>query len=252
MLLENKVALITGAAAGIGRASALRLAGEGAKVALSDVNLEGVEETAHMVKTQTGSEAIAVKCDVSNTEQVENFVNETIKAFGALHIGLNNAGVGGMMLNVDKVEEDTYNLVMDVNVKGVWLCMKYEIPHIIQAGGGAIVNIASIAGLLGFRGNAIYSASKHAVVGMTKSVALEYARLGMRVNAVCPGFTETAMVTDMVTEVPRMEQAVNNASPMRRLGHVDEIADAVLYLASDMSSFVNGQALAIDGGTSSM
>lgn len=251
MLLENKVALITGAGSGIGRASALLLAKEGAKVALSDVNLEGCEETAQMV-SNSGGQAIAVKCDVRFAGEVENFVNATIKAFGGLDVALNNAGVGGAMMNADKLDEDTWDFVHDVNVKGVWLCTKYELPEMLKRGGGSIINVASVAGLIGFRGNAVYSASKHAVIGFTKSVALEYARLGIRVNALCPGFTETPMVMNMIEEVPRMKEGTERSSPMRRLGRVEEIADGVLYLASDMSSFMNGHALTIDGGTVAM
>ncbi|MEQ8675813.1 MAG: SDR family oxidoreductase [Aggregatilineales bacterium] len=252
MLLENKVALITGAGSGIGRASALLLAKEGAKVALSDVNLEGCEETAQMVADSVGGQAIAVKCDVRFAGEVENFVAEAVKAFGGLDVALNNAGVGGAMMNTDKLDEDTWDFVHDVNVKGVWLCTKYELPEMLKRGGGSIINVASVAGLIGFRGNAVYSASKHAVIGFTKSVALEYARLGIRVNALCPGFTETPMVTNMIDEVPRMKEGTERASPMRRLGRVEEIADGVLYLASNMSSFMNGHALTIDGGTVAM
>ena len=252
MLLENKVALITGAGSGIGRASALLLAKEGAKVALSDVNLEGCEETAQMVADSVGGQAIAVKCDVRFAGEVENFVAEAVKAFGGLDVALNNAGVGGAMMNTDKLDEDTWDFVHDVNVKGVWLCTKYELPEMLKRGGGSIINVASVAGLIGFRGNAVYSASKHAVIGSTKSVALEYARLGIRVNALCPGFTETPMVTNMIDEVPRMKEGTERASPMRRLGRVEEIADGVLYLASNMSSFMNGHALTIDGGTVAM
>lgn len=251
MLLEDKVALITGAASGIGRASAVRLAKEGAKLALSDVNLTGCEETAQII-TEAGGKAMAMICDVSQAAQVEAFVSAAVESYGGLDIALNNAGVGGMMLNTDKLDEDVWDFVMNVNLKGVWLCTKYELPHMLSRGGGSIINVASVAGLIGFRGNAVYAASKHGVIGFTKSVALEYARLGIRVNALCPGFTETPMVTTMIDEVPRMAEATERSSPMRRLGRVEEIADTVLYLASDMSSFVNGHALAIDGGTVAM
>lgn len=249
MILQNKVALITGGGSGIGRASALRLAGEGARVMISDVNEAGGEETVHLVEAQ-GGEAAFVRCDVSKASEVEALVKATVQRFGGLDIALNNAGVGGAMLNADKLEEDVWDFVMNVNLKGVWLCTKYELPEMLRRGGGSIINVASLAGLLGFRGNAVYAASKHGVIGFTKSVALEYARLGVRVNAICPGFTETPMVTTMIAEVPRMEEMTRNSSPMRRLGRVEEIADAVLYLASDMSSFVNGHSLTLDGGAS--
>lgn len=249
MLLQNKVALITGGGSGIGRASALRLAGEGARVMVSDVNEAGGEETVRLVKSE-GGEAAFVRCDVSKASEVEAMVKATVQRFGGLDIALNNAGVGGAMLNADKLEEAVWDFVMNINLKGVWLCTKYELPEMLKRGGGSIINVASLAGLLGFRGNAVYAASKHGVIGFTKSVALEYARLGVRVNAICPGFTETPMVTNMITEVPRMEEMTRNSSPMRRLGRVEEIADAVLYLASDMSSFVNGHSLTLDGGAS--
>lgn len=249
MLLQNKVALITGGGSGIGRASALRLAGEGARVMVSDVNEAGGEETVRLVKSE-GGEAAFVRCDVSKASEVEAMVKATVQRFGGLDIALNNAGVGGAMLNADKLEEAVWDFVMNINLKGVWLCTKYELPEMLKRGGGSIINVASLAGLLGFRGNAVYAASKHGVIGFTKSVALEYARLGVRVNAICPGFTETPMVTNMIAEVPRMEEMTRNSSPMRRLGRVEEIADAVLYLASDMSSFVNGHSLTLDGGAS--
>ncbi|MBC7871542.1 MAG: glucose 1-dehydrogenase [Chitinophagaceae bacterium] len=251
MLLENKIALVTGAGSGIGRASTLRLAREGAMIAVSDVNVPNGEETVQQIKAM-GGEAFFMKCDVARPEEVEAFVEATVQRFGGLDVAVNNAGVGGTLMNADALDEATWDFVMNVNLKGVWLCMKYEIPQMVKRGGGAIVNIASIAGLLGFRGNAAYSASKHGVIGLTKSTALEVARQGIRVNAICPGFTETSMVTTMIDEVPRMKEGVMNSSPMRRLGRVEEIADAVLYMASDMSSFVNGHALAIDGGTVAM
>jgi len=251
MLLENKIALVTGAGSGIGRASTLRLAAEGAMIAVSDVNVPHGEETARQIQAM-GGQAFFMKCDVARPNEVEAFVEATVQRFGGLDVAVNNAGVGGALMNTETLDEATWDFVMNVNLKGVWLCMKYEIPQMVKRGGGAIVNIASIAGLLGFRGNAVYSASKHGVIGLTKSTALEVARQGIRVNAICPGFTETAMVTTMIDEVPRMKDGVMNSSPMRRLGRVEEIADAVLYMASDMSSFVNGHALAIDGGTVAM
>lgn len=248
MSLDGKVAVITGGGSGIGRASALKLAAYGAAIGVSDINGEAAEETAAMI-VEAGGKAIAMVCDVSKADQVEAMVEQTVAAFGGLDVALNNAGVGGAMIPVDALDEGTWDTVINVNLKGVWLCMKYEIPHMLKGGGGSIINVASLAGLVGFRSNAVYSASKHGVIGLTKSVALERARLGLRVNAICPGFTETAMVSQMVAEVPSMEQAVQKMSPMRRLGTVDEIADAVLYLADDTSSFVNGVALPLDGGS---
>ncbi|MBZ0284791.1 MAG: glucose 1-dehydrogenase [Anaerolineae bacterium] len=245
MILANRVALVTGGASGIGRAAALALAGAGARVVVSDVNVVGGEETAQMI----GDTARFVRADVSKAAEVETLIRETIAAFGRLDCAVNNAGVGGDMLPTDRREESMWDLVMNVNLKGVWLCMKYELPIMQEQKSGSIVNIASAAGLIGFRYASAYAASKHGVVGLTRSAALEYARQGIRVNAVCPGFTETPMVTDMNEVNPQMVEATVKAIPMRRLGTPEEIAQAVLWLCSDASSFVNGHALAVDGGT---
>ncbi len=245
MILANRVALVTGGASGIGRAAALALAGAGARVMVSDVNVTGGEETAQMI----GDAARFVRADVSKAAEVETLIRETIAAFGRLDCAVNNAGVGGDMLPTDRREESMWDLVMNVNLKGVWLCMKYELPVMQEQKSGSIVNIASAAGLIGFRYASAYAASKHGVVGLTRSAALEYARQGIRVNAVCPGFTETPMVTDMNEVNPQMVEATVKAIPMRRLGTPEEIAQAVLWLCSDASSFVNGHALAVDGGT---
>lgn len=249
MALINKVAIITGAASGIGRATALRMASLGAKIVATDVNMAGVEETISLIQTK-GGEGVFAHCDVSKADDVQAMVNLALSAYGRLDIAVNNAGVGGAMQNAIDVDEATWDLVMNVNLKGVWLCMKYEIPAMLQGVGGAIVNVASLAGILGFRMNAPYATSKHGVIGLTKSVALEHARHNIRVNAVCPGFTETAMVATLVEETPAMEKFVMTSSPMRRLGSVEEIADAIIYLADDSASFVNGHALVLDGGAS--
>lgn len=248
MLLENKTALITGGGSGIGRASAIRLAKEGANIVVADVNITGGEETAALV-ADGGRSAIFVSCDVSKAGEVEAMVSAAVKAFGGFDIALNNAGVGGSLVNLHDLDEATWDRVININLKGVWLCMKYEIPAMLARGGGSIINVSSVAGLVGFRSNAVYAASKHGVIGLTKSAALEYARQGIRVNAICPGYTETPMVTHLIEEVPFMAEGTRKSSPMRRLGRVEEIADAVLYLASGLSSFVNGVALPLDGGT---
>ncbi|MFN8375693.1 MAG: SDR family oxidoreductase [Anaerolineae bacterium] len=247
MKLENKVVLITGAASGIGRAAALMMAAEGARIMVSDVNSAGGEETVQLVQAQ-GGEAHFCRADVSQAAEVEALLQATLSACGKLDCAVNNAGVGGTLARTHDQTEEVWDLVMNVNLKGVWLSMKYELPHIVEGGGGSIVNIASLAGLIGFPYGQIYSASKHGVLGLTKSAALEYARRGVRVNAVCPGFTDTAMVDKMEGAAARSLQANLAVHPMKRLGTPDEIAAAILWLCSDDSSFVNGHALAVDGG----
>jgi NAD(P)-dependent dehydrogenase (short-subunit alcohol dehydrogenase family) len=245
--LENKVALITGAGSGIGRSTALMMAAEGARIMVSDVNVAGGEETVRLLE-ERGCEARFFRADVSNASDVEALLDETIKAFGKLDCAVNNAGVGGTLARTHEQSEEAWDLVMNVNLKGVWLCMKYELPHMVEQGSGTIVNVASLAGLIGFPYGQIYSASKHGVLGLTKGAALEYARRGIRVNAVCPGFTDTAMVEKMEAADSRSLQASIAIHPMRRLGTPDEIASAILWLCSDDSSFVNGHALSVDGG----
>ena len=248
MKFENRVALVTGAASGIGRATAILLAAEGAKVVVSDIDVTGGEETAHLL-TEAGHEAIFVPCDVTRSIQVESMVRRTISTFGRLDYGVNNAGVGGDMTPTDLREEATWDMVVGINLKGVWLSMKYELAPMLDQSYGSIVNVASAAGLVGFRYGSAYSASKHGVVGLTRSAALEYARKNIRVNAVCPGFTGTPMVSEMTTTNPKMVEATINAIPMRRLGTPEEIAQAIVWLCSDDSSFVTGHAMAVDGGT---
>lgn len=247
MNLDDKVALVTGAGSGIGRASAQKLAAAGAAVVVADVNVDGGEETVSLVN-QAGGEASFVRCDVTQAGEVEAMVEAAVGIFGGLDVAVNNAGVGGPLLTLDALDEATWDAVINVNLKGVWLCMKYEIPRLLERGGGSVVNVASLAGVVGFRNNAVYAASKHGVIGLTKSAALEYARRNIRVNAVCPGFTETPMVAQMVELVPGTKERLVRWSPMRRIGMPDEVADAVLYLAGESSGFVNGHALLIDGG----
>ncbi|PJF22220.1 MAG: short chain dehydrogenase [Phototrophicales bacterium] len=249
MTLQGKVAIVTGGASGIGRASAIKLAAAGAQVIVSDLNQQGGQETIAMIH-DAGGEAIFTRCDVTKAHDVQAMVDLAVQTYGRLDIALNNAGVGGMMQAVHEVDESTWDFVMNVNLKGVWLCMKYQIPQMLASEGGSIINVASLAGLVGFRGNAPYSASKFAVIGLTKSAALEYATKGIRVNAICPGFVETPMVTTMVEEVPQMQSTVQRSAPMRRLGRPEEIADMVVFLADDTASFITGQAIALDGGAS--
>jgi NAD(P)-dependent dehydrogenase (short-subunit alcohol dehydrogenase family) len=246
-LLHDKVALVTGAASGIGRAAALAFAREGAKVVVADLNPSGGEETVQLI-AQAGGQACFVKTNVAQSGEVEALVAAAVRTYGRLDCAFNNAGTGRPPAPLHEKPEDFWDAVIAVNLKGVWLCLKYEIPALLAAGGGAIVNMASVAGLVGFPGGAEYAASKHGVVGLTQTAALELAQRNIRVNAVCPGFTDTPMVASMLQSAPQMTQQVNRASPMHRMGKPEEIAEAVVWLCSDKASFINGQALALDGG----
>ena len=246
--LENKVALVTGAASGIGRESALALAREGAAVCASDIDVAGAEATAQSI-IDGGGRAIFLPCDVTQRDDVRAMVAATIAEFGGLDAAVNNAGIAGSFdRRLHEIDDDVFERVIAVNLRGVWLCMKAELEQMLSRGGGAIVNVASVAGLIGAPKAAAYTASKHAVVGITKAAAVEYAKRGIRINAICPAYTDTAMVQDAVTANPIMGQIMERAIPMGRLGQPGEIADAVVWLCSDASSFVTGHALVLDGG----
>jgi NAD(P)-dependent dehydrogenase (short-subunit alcohol dehydrogenase family) len=239
-LLDGKVALVTGAGSGIGRATALTFAREGAKVVVADIIAEGGEETVRMVKA-AGGEALFVKTDVSKAAEVEALITKVVQTYGRLDCAFNNAGIEGVFVSTAECSEENWDRTLAINLKGVWLCMKYEIPQMLKQGGGAIVNTASVAGLVGFAGLPAYVASKHGVAGLTKTAALEYAKAGIRVNAVCPGGISTPM-----TE--RLFKAVAALEPVGRMGKPEEIAEAVVWLCSDAASFVTGHAMAVDGG----
>ena len=245
--LDGKVALITGAGSGIGRASALAFAREGAKVAAADIVVEGGEETVRMVK-EAGGEAFFIKVDVSNAADVEAMVNAVVDTYGRIDCAYNNAGIEGRLASTDEYPEDMFDKVIDINLTGVWLCMKYELPHMLKQGGGAIVNTASGAGLIGVAGMSAYVASKHGVVGLTKTAALEYAKSGIRVNAVCPGVIQTPMMERITADQPQLGEAVVAAEPVGRAGKPEEIAESVVWLSSDAASFVTGHAMSVDGG----
>jgi len=245
--LDGKVALITGAGSGIGRASALAFAREGAKVAVADIVVEGGEETVRMVK-EAGGEAFFIKVDVSNAADVEAMVNAVVDTYGRIDCAYNNAGIEGRLASTDEYPEDVFDKVIDINLTGVWLCMKYELPHMLKQGGGAIVNTASGAGLIGVAGMSAYVASKHGVVGLTKTAALEYAKSGIRVNAVCPGLIQTPMVERITADQPQLGEALVAAEPVGRTGKPEEIAESVVWLSSDAASFVTGHAMSVDGG----
>ncbi len=245
---SEKVALVTGGGAGIGRAAALKFANEGAKVAVADIALSDAEQTVAMIE-QAGGQAIAMGTDVREAAQIEAMVDRTIGVFGQLNIGFNNAGIeGAPFVRITDYPEDIYDQVMDVNVKGVWLCMKHQIAHFMEVGGGVIVNTASVAGLVGGPSGSPYFASKHAVVGMTRAVAIEYAKKNIRINAVCPAVIRTRMFEDSLKAKPEAEPTIVGMHPIGRLGQPEEVAEAVLYLASDAASFMTGHAMPVDGG----
>lgn len=242
----GKVALITGGNAGIGRAVALEFAKHGAKVVVSGRREKEGHDVIAEIKA-LGGEAIFVKTDVSKESDVKVMIAQTLATFGRLDFAFNNAGVEQALTPLPDQTEETYDQIMNINVKGVWLSLKHEIPAMLKTDGGAIVNNSSVAGLIGFAMAPVYVASKHAVIGLTKSVALEYAKQNIRVNAVAPGAIETRMFRDFAT-APEVRQMLESAQPMGRIGQPQEIASTVVWLCSDGASFVNGQTFPIDGG----
>jgi NAD(P)-dependent dehydrogenase (short-subunit alcohol dehydrogenase family) len=238
--------LITGGNAGIGRAAALKFAKHGAKVVVSGRREKEGHDVIAEIKA-LGGEAIFAKTDVSKESDVKVMIAQTLATFGWLDFAFNNAGVKQALTPLPDQTEETYDQIMNVNVKGVWLSLKHEIPAMLKTDGGAIVNNSSVAGLIGFAMAPVYVASKHAVIGLTKSVALEYAKQNIRINAVAPGPIETRMFRDFAT-APEVRQMLESAQPMGRIGQPQEIASTVVWLCSDGASFVNGQTFAIDGG----
>ena len=249
MEFSGKVVLITGSATGFGKVLAEEFAQQGASLILSDVNVTVGEAGAQQIR-ETGGQVVFTKCDVSKADDVKNMVEKGVSAFGKLDICINNAGIAGnsMRTRTHDFEENMWDLIMDINAKGVWLCMKYELPHLLAAKGGVIVNISSKAGLGAVPGNVAYAASKHAVIGITKTAAIEYASKNIRVNAVCPSFADTPMVQNSIMQDPEYGQRLIQMNPMRRLGTAHEIRDVVMFLCSEKSSFMNGQSVAVDGG----
>jgi NAD(P)-dependent dehydrogenase (short-subunit alcohol dehydrogenase family) len=243
----GKVAIVTGAAGGIGRASAIAFATKGAHVVVVDVNAERGHETVSLIGERGGTGQF-VRADVARADDVRAMIDTTVREHGRLDFAHNNAGVAGANLPVGELPEDEWDRVMSVMLRGVFLCMKYEIQAMLANGGGAIVNTASGAGLVGYPNQSAYVASKHGVLGLTKSAALEYGARGVRINAVCPGTVWSPMVESAVKASPRLQQQLEAMHPIGRLGTAEEIAAAVVWLCSREASFVLGHALSVDGG----
>jgi NAD(P)-dependent dehydrogenase (short-subunit alcohol dehydrogenase family) len=244
---EGKVALVTGGGSGIGRATAVAFAREGAQVVIGNRNVERGEETVSMIR-EAGGTASFKRTDVLVAAEIEALVKHAVSEYGGLDLAFNNAGIEGDVRPLVDQTEANYDAVMDINVKGVWLSMKYEIPQMLKTGGGAIVNCSSVAGVIGFPGIGIYSASKHAVIGLTKAAALEYSAQGIRVNAVNPAVIDTEMVDRLADGMNVKKDDLTTFHPIGRLGRVEEVAEAVLWLCCSKASFVTGHSLMVDGG----
>lgn len=245
--LEHKVAIVTGAAAGIGKASALLFAWHGARVVVSDVDAERGKNVVQMIRNE-GAEATFFRADVSVAAEVEALVGHALEIFGKLDCAFNNAGVEGQMASTHECSPENWDRIIAINLKGIWLCMRHELPPMLEQGSGVIVNMSSVAGLVGFPGLPAYVASKHGVVGLTRTAALEYARQGIRVNAVCPGIIQTEMIDRLTDKQSDAEKEFVAYEPVGRMGTAEEAAEAALWLLSDASSFVTGQTLTVDGG----
>ena len=242
---DGKVAMVTGGGSGIGRAIALAFAREGAKVVIADRNVQRGEETISMIRGVGGTASFR-RTDVSVAADIEALVDYTMTTYGRLDLAFNNAGIEGDVKPLADQTESNFDAVMDINVKGVWLSMKYEIPRMLEQGGGAIVNSSSVAGVVGFPGIGIYAASKHAVIGLTKTAALEYSAQGIRINAVNPAAIDTEMIDRLADGLNMKKDDLTTFHPIGRLGRVEEVAEAVLWLCSDRASFVTGHTLMVE------
>lgn len=248
---EGKVVLVTGAASGIGRAAALAFGRAGASVVVADTSVDGGHATAAMI-VEAGGKALFVHTNVTRANEVEALIDKTVSMYGRLDCAFNNAGIDDDAIPIGEGDEAAFDRIVNVNIKGAWLCMKYEIRQMLKQGGGAIVNTASVSGLVGAPTQPIYAATKHAVVGLTKTAAAEYARAGIRINSVCPGVINTPMMARALQAEPQRETRLRSSHPIGRFGEPAEIANAALWLCSEQSSFVTGHQLAVDGGLTAM
>ena len=248
--LNGKVAIVTGGSSGIGRATAIAFAKEGAKVVVAARRTQEGEETVRLVK-EAGGEALFLQTDVAKAAEIEALVNKTVEIYGRLDYAFNNAGIEGDNLPLHEQSVEGFDQLMAINLRGVFLCMKYEIAQMLRQGGGAIVNNSSMLGLVAFPGHSPYTASKHAVIGLTKSAALYYAKLGIRINTVNPGFIATDMIVryaESTGDAHTATEQLTNTIPMGRMGSSEEIASTVLFLCSEAASYITGQSLVVDGG----
>jgi NAD(P)-dependent dehydrogenase (short-subunit alcohol dehydrogenase family) len=246
-LLAGKIALVTGGSSGIGRATAVAFAREGAQVVVADIVADGGNRTVDLIR-EAGGEARFIQTDVSQDEQVSKLIGATVDVFGRLDCAFNNAGIEQPIAHIPDITGPQWHRVLAVDLTGVWLCMKYEIPQMLKQGGGSIVNTSSIMGLVATPGMAAYNAAKGGVAQLTRSGALEYAKANIRVNAVAPGFILTPMVERNLAANSRQRKAADAVQPMGRMGQPEEIAEAVIWLSSDAASFVTGVVMPVDGG----
>ena len=243
---NGKVAFVTGAASGIGRATAIAFAAEGARVAILDLTDDALRDTADAIQN-AGGEVLVIACDVSKPEQVEAAVARTVETFGRVDVAFNNAGVENKVAPVAEIELDEWDRILDINLRGTFVCMKHELAQMVRQGSGVVINTSSGAGVRGVAGGAAYAASKHAIIGLTKSAALDYAKSNIRVNAILPGNIETPMM-DRFTGGD-IQKAID-LEPVGRLGKPEEIADAVLWMSANLGAFVTGASISVDGGWS--